>query len=443
MGDDKLTEFMALTSSTRSQAEFFLSSANGNFERAVQAFYESGGQEGADLNEDLSNSAGIAEGGNGNEEEPPEGMRWVYTLDGRKAVPLEVEASRAEEKGEKKKGASSSSGARIATFGSLSSGGHSAPHRPPEDDDSDSEGDDPPNLFAGGEKSGLSVQNPNARRRGDDNELVKKILHQAKTEGAARPPSEPGAGRAINTGGSGTGASNWGGAGYRLGSEDDPPSTSSAGPSATMPGSLPGAGESSRQSSDEETVVRHLTFWKDGFSIEDGPLMKYEENQAVLQAIQEGRAPLSLLNVAYNQPVELRVTRRTTENYIPPPKVLKPFSGSGNRLGSPVPGTTATSERGSSETRPPGSQTPVFQVREGEPTTSLQIRLGDGDRLVGRFNHTHTIRDVRSYIRASRPTSTSREWALMTAFPQKTFEDESQTLKDANLLGAVIVQKYL
>lgn len=32
------------------------------------------------------------------------------------------------------------------------------------------------------------------------------------------------------------------------------------------------------------------------------------------------------------------------------------------------------------------------------PTTSLQIRLVDGTRLIATFNHSHTIGDVRRYI---------------------------------------------
>lgn len=32
------------------------------------------------------------------------------------------------------------------------------------------------------------------------------------------------------------------------------------------------------------------------------------------------------------------------------------------------------------------------------PTTSLQIRLADGSRLIGTFNQSHTIGDVRRYI---------------------------------------------
>lgn len=32
------------------------------------------------------------------------------------------------------------------------------------------------------------------------------------------------------------------------------------------------------------------------------------------------------------------------------------------------------------------------------PTTSLQIRLVDGTRIVATFNHSHTIGDIRRYI---------------------------------------------
>jgi UBX domain-containing protein 1 len=40
----------------------------------------------------------------------------------------------------------------------------------------------------------------------------------------------------------------------------------------------------------DESVTRHLTLWRDGFSVEDGELMRYDEprNMAILKAIQEG-----------------------------------------------------------------------------------------------------------------------------------------------------------
>jgi len=49
-------------------------------------------------------------------------------------------------------------------------------------------------------------------------------------------------------------------------------------------------------------------------------------------------APPQILNVRVGQPVELRVTRRLGEDYVPPPKrPLGTFEGTGHRLGDAVP----------------------------------------------------------------------------------------------------------
>lgn len=39
---------------------------------------------------------------------------------------------------------------------------------------------------------------------------------------------------------------------------------------------------------EDEVAVRHLTFWQDGFSIEDGDLMSYDENKEILAALNAG-----------------------------------------------------------------------------------------------------------------------------------------------------------
>ena len=36
-------------------------------------------------------------------------------------------------------------------------------------------------------------------------------------------------------------------------------------------------------------------------------------------------------------------------------------------------------------------------VKDGEPSTQLQIRLADGSKLTGRFNLTQTVQDVKRY----------------------------------------------
>lgn len=73
-------------------------------------------------------------------------------------------------------------------------------------------------------------------------------------------------------------------------------------------------------SNNGECAVRFITFWREGFSIGDGPLMPYEDpqNARILNEINCGRAPPSLFNVASGQLVELRVMRRLNESYVPP-----------------------------------------------------------------------------------------------------------------------------
>lgn len=97
---------------------------------------------------------------------------------------------------------------------------------------------------------------------------------------------------------------------------------------------------------------------------------------------------MSVLNVSLGQPVEVIVSKRTDEDYVPE---ASPFGGSGNRLGSPVPvvtGSAATSMPGSF---PAGSSsaanqperesvTTLFEVDQTQPATTVQIRLADGTR---------------------------------------------------------------
>jgi UBX domain-containing protein 1 len=110
------------------------------------------------------------------------------------------------------------------------------------------------------------------------------------------------------------------------------------------------------------------------------------------------------------------------------------FGGSGRTLGG----------GGASSSAPPApQQQPAGEwegVDESKPTTSLQLRLYDGSRLVARFNHTHTLADVRRFVRASRPDMAA-PYTLGTAFPPAPLTDEAATLEAAGLLNAVLIQR--
>lgn len=146
------------------------------------------------------------------------------------------------------------------------------------------------------------------------------------------------------------------------------------------------------------------------------------------------------------------------EKYVQPKRKYKPFSGGGQRLGSPTPGfeTSPTSNlpgafpsEPSAPTAPPPStsttsSTPSVDVNDSLPSISLQIRLGDGTRLVSRFNTTHTIGDVYEFVNASSPASRQRAWVLMTTFPSKELSEKGTALGDLPEFkrGGVVVQKW-
>ena len=137
-----------------------------------------------------------------------------------------------------------------------------------------------------------------------------------------------------------------------------------------------------------------------------------------------------------------------SEKYVEPKKKYKPFSGGGQRLGSPTPGVSSRTAELAPAATPAAAATTqaaaAVDVNESQPTLSLQIRLGDGTRLPARFNTTHTIGDVYSFIAASNPQSRSRSWVLMTTFPSKELSDKSQVLGDLSDFkrGGVVVQKW-
>ncbi|KAF6218845.1 hypothetical protein HO133_005388 [Letharia lupina] len=318
---------------------------------------------------------------------------------------------------------------KFATLGDLSGGGgpshagHGHGHDD-EDDDDDFEpsDDDNPDLYAGGEKSGLAVENP-----GTAEKLRKKIIKKAQ-KNTPRPGGDDPRGP----------SSRFTGTAHTLGG-DDAPSQTIEDPNASRPQHAP-------------PVERHLHFWADGFSVDDGPLYRSDDpaNAAILAQIKTGRAPLAILNVEMAQEVDVKLEQHS-EKYVQPKKKYVPFGGGGQRLGSPTPGIsnrTAEPAPAPAPAAAPASsattQAVVVDVNESQPTLSLQIRLGDGTRLPARFNTTHTIGDVYSFITASNPQSRTRSWVLMTTFPSKELSDKSQVLGDLSEFkrGGVMVQKW-
>nr|XP_027809970.1 NSFL1 cofactor p47 isoform X4 [Marmota flaviventris] len=185
-----------------------------------------------------------------------------------------------------------------------------------------------------------------------------------------------------------------------------------------------------------------LKLWKSGFSLDNGELRSYQDpaNAQFLESIRRGEVPAELRRLAHGGQVNLDMEDHRDEDFVKPKGAFKAFTGEGQKLGSTAPqllNTSSPAQQAENEAKASSS----ILIDESEPTTNIQIRLADGGRLVQKFNHSHRISDIRLFIVDARPAMAATSFVLMTTFPNKELDDENQTLKEANLLNAVIVQR--
>lgn len=196
-------------------------------------------------------------------------------------------------------------------------------------------------------------------------------------------------------------------------------------------------------------ITYAITFWRNGFSINDGPLRRLDDpqNAPFIESIKKGECPRELEPVDRRTSVHVNLSRRE-ENYPEPAKPRHlPFRGVGRTLGSSSSGSEAAGEpiqataaAASSRSTAPTPEIGLV-VDDSKPVTSIQLRLADGTRMVSRFNHHHTIRDIRAFIDASRPGG-ARSYHMQTmGFPPKQLTDLEQTIEQAGIANSVIIQK--
>lgn len=291
--------------------------------------------------------------------------------------------------------------------------------------ESDDEQKTAQNFFTGGEKSALQVENPDKNdRKKRAGGLVDHIFQRAKdqlTEADDRPSAQA---PSSDT------PSSFTGTGFRLGDLEH---------------SLEVIPDANATTSRPAKVSRQITFWREGFTVGDGPFRRYDdrENFQLLSELKQGRVPVSLLGVELGQDVDVTVIRKVDEDYVPPKASQGGFHGQGQRLGSPVPGETSIEPSPAPVSEPPKSSD---NVPEKAPAgdTAVQIRFANGKRLSHRFNASDSISSVYEFVR-SHPYNqdTSRGFILSHAFPVKAIEaSETETVESANLKNAVIVQRW-
>ena len=264
---------------------------------------------------------------------------------------------------------------------------------------------------------------------------LEEMLQGARDSGAVQGTAEDleNPGRGGGGGGARGGGRAFQGTGRTLGSTADGGGDDSAAAAAPAAPAAPAP------------VTHVITFWTNGFTVDDGPLRAYDDpaNTAFMQSVGKGQCPRELEPENRMTPMNINLVKKE-EDYVPPPEPkYKAFSGAGRTLG----GSDGASGSGSSAPTPSAAAAVAapsagdWSIDESAPTTSIQLRLRDGSRLVAKFNLTHTVADIRAFIARAAPGCASGNYSLQLAgFPPKQLTDQAQLISDG-LSNSVVIQR--
>ncbi|KAM5580567.1 plant UBX domain-containing protein 4 [Rosa sericea] len=405
--DAVITSFCEITSASKQEALFFLESHNYDLDAAVSTFLDNENAVADDtaavtVTNPVQPSHSLSPSPSHSPEyspsQSPTRSRSPSPAPSRPAYQLRSKRAASGTSKEDNKPPAARTRGGIRTLSDL--------NRRPVKDGSDSDSDEPNEYYTGGEKSGMLVQDPT--RGGGD---VDSIFTQARQ--FAQGPLEPSSSSKSFTG------------------------TARTLTGETVPTAAP---------QPPESINHTITFWRNGFSIDDGPLRRLDDpaNAAFLESIKKSECPKELEPASRRTTVHVSLMKRE-EDY---PEPLKQrgqvaFQGVGRTVGG------STSESAASEStaaaNPPLTTAPLpsmgLTVDQSLPSTSIQLRLADGTRMVSRFNNHHTIREIHAFIDASRPGGV-RNYRLQTmGFPPKQLTDLDQTIEQAGVANSVIIQK--
>lgn len=375
-----LANFASLTGVDEDRAKFYLESANWNLELSLARYYDDNDGE---SDQNVPNS--------------------------RADVPPVVSQPAQVRKPEKKPVIKSTG--NIRTLSNFKQG---------QDSGDSSEEEDGQAFYAGGsEHSGQQVLGPPRARRSD---IVTDVFRSVRGFGAE--VADP---RASSSRGQHSHA--FSGTGYRLGETANDSQVIQA-----------------EKTEDQSMVEITVRFWKNGFSVNDGPLRPYDDpkNQEFLHHVKHGEVPNEFAMQVRGREISFTMEDNRHAEFVGSGPKSASFSGTGQKLGSITPTLSSPSLASESSATNDGNvQSNPIEVDNTKPTTNIQIRLADGSRLVGNFNHNHTIGDIRRYINASSPQYRDRGYILISTFPRKEFTNNDETIEQCGLINSVIMQHLM
>lgn len=192
---------------------------------------------------------------------------------------------------------------------------------------------------------------------------------------------------------------------------------------------------------DDETgsaVRRTITMYRDGFMVDDGPYRRLDDpaNADFLRSLARGQTPRELMEMSSDDStanktgdVVVQLIDKRSEDYVP---VFQSFSGAGTSLG-----IVNTSTDGRFD--PAALRQSAAPANDG-PTTSIQVRLLNGQRRVISIALNQTVTDLARQLVVD-DESEQQSFRLVTGFPPKPIVDITSTIEAAGLKGAQVTMQ--
>lgn len=222
------------------------------------------------------------------------------------------------------------------------------------------------------------------------------------------------------------------------------------------------AGEAASDGTDGP-VRRTITMYQSGFVVDNGPYRRLDDrnNAEFLTSLARGVTPRELARDddgnELGGDVTVGLVDRRGEEYdaerhaaggggrrgggaSTEPAGFRSFSGEGQSLGGGSAGAAASTSAGG--VIDPSSNTDAPEVDASRPSTSVAVRLVCGKRLVVKINLDAPVSAIGAHIHAAGPEMEGPDpYVLTGGYPPRPIENLGQTVEEAGLKGAQVVQK--
>jgi UBX domain-containing protein 1 len=179
-----------------------------------------------------------------------------------------------------------------------------------------------------------------------------------------------------------------------------------------------------------DEVRRTITMYRDGFVVDDGAYRRLDDpaNADFLRSMAQGRTPAELVPESGDANVTVGLVDKRQEEYV---EEFQSFSGSGATLGG-----TRSAIATTGSTVDPASLGDATSVDADRPSTSIQVRLPDGQRKIVKINLDATVLQLAEHLKPL--LDTAAPFRLVAGFPPKPLDDFEATVEAAGLKGAQV-----